>query len=384
MTHPALIERITRSLAYMLRHQPEKFDLELDSHGFGELEDVARALADRIGEPIEIADVEAAVSSGDRPRYEIRGTKIRALYGHSIEVEPGDPAQPPEFLYVGIDARDLQRAQQFGLRGGRRRFLHLALSAEDAREAGRRAAREYAILRVYALDAWEESINFYDRKTLYLAEHIPTAYLEVLERASDGYEPRFADEGGGDRFERGERHPRRGDRSGDSERHARPSHTHSERRETPRPAPARDMHARTERYSDAPQRSERRRESLPVSERAPLAASDSQPRRERRDERPPRHERPREEFRPAPAHREHTAPPPEPRRVEERRSQDRAQVAPPRAAAADDSFGHGVFEPEPARAPQRATPPAPSAAQPPPSRREPAASDSASDFGAGL
>ena len=28
MTHPSLIERITRSLAYMLRHQPEEFDLE--------------------------------------------------------------------------------------------------------------------------------------------------------------------------------------------------------------------------------------------------------------------------------------------------------------------------------------------------------------------
>ena len=26
MTHPALIERITRSLAYMLRHQPGEFD----------------------------------------------------------------------------------------------------------------------------------------------------------------------------------------------------------------------------------------------------------------------------------------------------------------------------------------------------------------------
>ena len=44
MTNPALIERITRSLAYMLRHQPEKFDLELDKEGFGELDEVVRAL----------------------------------------------------------------------------------------------------------------------------------------------------------------------------------------------------------------------------------------------------------------------------------------------------------------------------------------------------
>ena len=37
MSDPAKIERITRSLAYMLRHQPEKFDLEIDPYGFATL-----------------------------------------------------------------------------------------------------------------------------------------------------------------------------------------------------------------------------------------------------------------------------------------------------------------------------------------------------------
>ncbi|MBM3992457.1 MAG: hypothetical protein FJ298_15860, partial [Planctomycetes bacterium] len=213
MTHPALIERITRSLAYMLRHQPEKFDLELDKEGFGELEHVVRALGERLGEAVEAGDVMSAVEGGDRPRYELRGDKIRALYGHSIPVEPGEPSQPPEFLYVGIDARDLDRAKQYGLRGGRRRFLHLALSAEDAREAGRRAAQEYAILQVFSMDAWEEGVNFYDRRTLYLCEQIPTQYLQVLEQGKDGYEPRFDHGERGDgpsrrREERGGRHDR--------------------------------------------------------------------------------------------------------------------------------------------------------------------------------
>ncbi|MBM3989285.1 MAG: hypothetical protein FJ294_15175, partial [Planctomycetes bacterium] len=218
MTHPALIERITRSLAYMLRHQPEKFDLELDKEGFGEFERVVRALGERLGEAVEPADVMAAVEGGDRPRYELRGDRIRALYGHSIPVEPGEPSQPPEFLYVGIDARDLDRAKQYGLRGGRRRFLHLALSAEDAREAGRRAAQEYAILQVFSMDAWEEGVNFYDRRTLYLCEQIPTQYLQVLEQGDDGYEPRpdIGERGDGPsrrREERGGRNDRGGRRS---------------------------------------------------------------------------------------------------------------------------------------------------------------------------
>ena len=41
-----LLERLTRSLAYMLRHQPEEFDLELDEEGFAEVEDVLDALSD--------------------------------------------------------------------------------------------------------------------------------------------------------------------------------------------------------------------------------------------------------------------------------------------------------------------------------------------------
>jgi putative RNA 2'-phosphotransferase len=190
MTHPALIERITRSLAYMLRHQPEEFGLTLDPHGFGELTDVVRALCERLEEPVAASDVEEAIRAGDRPRYEIKGTRIRALYGHSIEVEPGEPSKPPEFLYVGIPARDAARAQRFGLSGGRRRFLHLALTQDDAREAGRRAAREYTVLRVFALDAWEEGVDFFDRKSLFLARTVPTEFLEVIESGRDGYELR--------------------------------------------------------------------------------------------------------------------------------------------------------------------------------------------------
>src|SRR5688572_18201392 len=121
MTHPALIERITRSLAYMLRHQPEKFDVEVDAFGWADLDEVIRALNERLGEGVIEEDVVEAVHSGDRVRYEVDAGRIRALYGHSIEIEPGDPARPPEHLFLAVPARDVERAKRFGLRGGRRR-----------------------------------------------------------------------------------------------------------------------------------------------------------------------------------------------------------------------------------------------------------------------
>jgi len=178
MTHPELIERITRSLAYMLRHQPDQFDLELDEFGFANLEDVVQALNERLGEPVEVEDVRFAVESGDRLRYEIADGQIRALYGHSIDVKAGEPSKPPERLYVGVSRHDAERALRYGLRPGRRRYLHLALSADEARDTAQRTADDVAVLAIHALDAWEEGINFYDRGALFLSDPIPTQYLE--------------------------------------------------------------------------------------------------------------------------------------------------------------------------------------------------------------
>jgi putative RNA 2'-phosphotransferase len=189
MTDQELIERITRSLAFMLRHQPETFDLELDPFGFADLEDVVHALNERLGEPVEEEDVVEAVRAGDRPRYEIQEGRIRALYGHSIPVEPGPSSKPPEFLYVAVPEQEVERARRFGLRGGRRRFLHLAITKEGATETGRRGSRDYTVLVIHALDAWEEGISFYDRTALWLAEEVPTHLLEVAETFHDGSDP---------------------------------------------------------------------------------------------------------------------------------------------------------------------------------------------------
>ncbi len=368
MTHPALIERITRSLAYMLRHQPEKFDLELDRHGFARLDEVVRALQERLGEPVDAADVHAAVDAGDRPRYEITGDLVRALYGHSIDVEPGEPARPPEFLYVGIEARDLSRAQQFGLRGGRRRFLHLALSLDDAREAGRRAAREYSVLRIYALDAWEEGVNFFDRKALFLAEHVPTEYIEVLEQGTDGYDERGEDSGprrsggarGGaprndGRREHGgghapahggadrERRPDRGERSGERREHV--VRDEPRREDARRPDAGREHAGGDEPRRDEPRRDEGRRDE---PRRDEAARHDGRRGRGRRNDE--RHELPvRDDERREPAPRDERGPRddqrrPEPRRDEPRRD-DRARDDRPREDRPRDDFRRGEGRP---------------------------------------
>ena len=209
MSEQISTERLTRSLAYMLRHQPDEFDIEVDKYGFADLEDVLDELSDRFDQDIEVEDLTKAIDGGDRPRYEIVDGKIRALYGHSIEVDPGESTEPPEKLFLGMGSRDADRASRNGLNAGRRRFLHLATSEDDAKEMGRRAAPEYTVVTVFARDAWEDGVSFYDRKALFLSEAIPTDHLEVGEVFTDGEQ---RDRGG--RGRRGGRGGRGNDRGG--------------------------------------------------------------------------------------------------------------------------------------------------------------------------
>jgi putative RNA 2'-phosphotransferase len=382
MTSPETIERITRSLAYMLRHEPGEFGLELDPYGWGGIDEVLRALEERTGERVEREELEEVVRSGDRPRYEIQGDRIRALYGHSIDILPGEPARPPEFLYVGIDKRDADRALNFGLRGGRRRFLHLAKTVDEARETARRAGREWVILTIFALDAWEEGTNFYDRGALFLAESIPTEFLEMNESGSDGTQPHWR-EHAGERGERGGR-GRRSERF--PSRRGRRTERGSEQGE----------------YSHAPARSEERgghvRAGAERESERPRSAREDRPRAEfaRREDRP-REDRPREDR------------PREPRRREETRGEyggsgrlgrggsapmregarerPRAEGAPREGDAGSGlgDFGSGVFESTPVQRQEPRREPLAEAPRKPASRpAAPPAKGPEDDFGAGV
>jgi RNA:NAD 2'-phosphotransferase (TPT1/KptA family) len=417
MTSPETIERITRSLAYMLRHEPGEFGLELDPYGWGGIDEVLRALEERTGERVEREELEEVVRSGDRPRYEIQGDRIRALYGHSIDILPGEPARPPEFLYVGIDKRDADRALNFGLRGGRRRFLHLAKTVDEARETARRAGREWVILTIFALDAWEEGTNFYDRGALFLAESIPTEFLEMNESGSDGTQPHWREHAGergerGGRGRRSERFPsRRGRRTERGSEQGEYSHAPARseerggharagaERESERPRSAREDRPRAEfaRREDRP-REDRPREDRPREDRP----REDRPREDRPREDRPREDRPRED-------RPREDRPREPRRREETRGEyggsgrlgrggsapmregarerPRAEGAPREGDAGSGSgdFGSGVFESTPVQRQEPRREPLAEAPRKPASRpAAPPAKGPEDDFGAGV
>ncbi len=170
---------VSKFLAYLLRHGAAEHGLILDQHGFAsfdEVLDILRGRYPRFGEE----ELRRLVDSDAKSRYEIRGGKIRARYGHSVNVVAGSlPIRPPAILYHGTSGQNLSSILKQGLRPMRRQFVHLSMTPGEATQVGRRHSKSVVLFKVHAQKAHESGIDFYQEGNLYLARHIPPAYLEV-------------------------------------------------------------------------------------------------------------------------------------------------------------------------------------------------------------
>ena len=76
----------TRRRVHALRHAPYLYELELDDEGWVSVAALLTALRNDREEWLNITtgDLVAITEQLDKRRFEIRGGKIRALYGHSV------------------------------------------------------------------------------------------------------------------------------------------------------------------------------------------------------------------------------------------------------------------------------------------------------------
>ena len=109
---PDRLRRLSRQVAYALRHKPGRYGLSLDDEGWvgvdALLAALARAKADWTG--LTARNLHEMIAASDKKRFEIRDRRIRALYGHSTprKIEKA-PAVPPRQLYHGTTSEALAR-----------------------------------------------------------------------------------------------------------------------------------------------------------------------------------------------------------------------------------------------------------------------------------
>lgn len=172
-------ERFSRWMSYVLRHNPARYGLSPDRHGFVDLE-AFLAVARRRHPDVTVERLKALIETGARSRFEMTESHVRARYGHSIAVEPlGEPVEPPERLYHGTEPARQDGVRAEGLRPIDRRMVHLSSTIDDAIAVARRRTSEPLILRIAAQDAHRAGVAFYREGTIYLVAHIPPEFLKV-------------------------------------------------------------------------------------------------------------------------------------------------------------------------------------------------------------
>ena len=172
-------ERFSRWMAYVLRHNPVRYGLQADRHGYVDFEQFL-FIAQRRYPDVTPERLRGLIETGGSGRFEIAGNRLRARYGHSIAVEPsGSPIEPPARLYHGTEARRTPTILTEGLKPMDRRLLHLSETIEDALAVARRKTDQAVVLRVQAQDAHRAGIAFYKEGKVYLTAHVPPQFLAL-------------------------------------------------------------------------------------------------------------------------------------------------------------------------------------------------------------
>jgi len=175
------LNRVGRIMAGVLRHFPDKFGVAMDSHGWVDIPefiDVLRKSKDRL-QWIKPYHLVAIVATDPKGRYQIEGNRVRATYGHSIEVDLDLPTdEVPSKLYYPVTEEEVELILERGLQPTDRQKVHLSKGYENALSAGLRRAEAPIILVVDAERAVQDGLKIqHAGKTVYVTDSVPAEYL---------------------------------------------------------------------------------------------------------------------------------------------------------------------------------------------------------------
>ncbi len=182
------LDHLGRVLTGILRHFPDRYGLSADPHGWVELPAIARAIAQRhpVYRWLKPQHLVAIAETDAKGRYEVRDDRIRATYGHTLEVDLDLPTDNiPEHLYYPVTSDEATIVLEVGLRPSDRRKVHLSKTAADAVAAGKVRTPEPIVLEVDVRRAQEEGIVIMRAgKTVFLVDRIPAELLRRSEAAA--------------------------------------------------------------------------------------------------------------------------------------------------------------------------------------------------------
>lgn len=180
------LTKASRRLSYLLRHAPAT-EFSLSRSGWANCSDVCKELK------ITLEELQSIVDSDGKGRYKMvkplcSEHVIKAVQGHSTaQVSMEFPIEtPPDILFHGTPARNLDSILASGLNPGSRHYIHLSADTITAETVGLRGSDKAAILRVDANQMVADGIPFYlaENKVWLVETVIDPKYLAVYDYRS--------------------------------------------------------------------------------------------------------------------------------------------------------------------------------------------------------
>jgi putative RNA 2'-phosphotransferase len=179
MTENEIIRR-SKFLSLILRHEPERVGLRLDSAGWVRVTELLEAV-NQNGVSLTLDQLKQVVATSDKKRFEFSevGQWIRASQGHSIELDYQYERQtPPELLYHGTPDRFLDSIRATGLNKGQRHHVHLSPDPQTSTKVGQRGGRP-VVLTIRSGEIHRQAHAFYrSANSVWLVDHVPLRLIE--------------------------------------------------------------------------------------------------------------------------------------------------------------------------------------------------------------
>ena len=181
---PRHLDQFGRIMAGVLRHFPDKFDLEMDKQGWVEATEFIEAvkIQRRHFHFLETKHLQAVVETDPKGRYQLNNGRLRATYAHTLDLDLDLPTdQNPEHLYFACSQEDSDEYLEHGLYPGDRNMVHLSSTRLNALEAGRHIIGKPIVLLadVRAVEGAGHEI-MKAGTTVYLTKDIPGEFLKKL------------------------------------------------------------------------------------------------------------------------------------------------------------------------------------------------------------
>lgn len=178
------LSRISKAMAGALRHFPEKFGLIMDEQGFVSIREFITAMKKNNSrfKWLKPHHIQAIIETDEKGRYQTYNDKMRATYGHTIDLDLRHPSDSiPEELFYPTTPEEKDILLETGLKPSDRKMIHLSKTYEDALGAGKVRTETPVILKIDTKSMISAGIGIQRAaRTVFLTKEVPPEYISVV------------------------------------------------------------------------------------------------------------------------------------------------------------------------------------------------------------